>query len=352
MMKKTIAVLFGGCSSEHEISRLSAATILRNLSRDKYDVLSVGITKSGRWFLTKAAPEQVENGEWENHPSNCQAFLTPDRSIHGLFLPASGETVRVDAVIPALHGKNGEDGTVQGLLQLSGIPYVGCAALASAVCMDKAVSHTLLSAAGIGQAKYLWFYASDYAEQAAQVRERIASELGGYPVFVKPANAGSSVGVSRVDRGDDLDAAVAKAAHEDWRVVIEECITGCEVECAVLGNENPEAALVGEIGASAAFYDYDDKYVNGTSQLFIPARLSEEVMEEIRRTACRAYRLLGCEGLARVDFFVRNETEVILNELNTLPGFTSISMYPKLWEACGVSCPELLDRFLALAFER
>ena len=255
--------------------------------------------------------------------------------------------MRVDAVIPALHGKNGEDGTVQGLLQLSGIPYVGCAALASAVCMDKAVSHTLLSAAGIGQAKYLWFYASDYAEQAAQVRERIASELGGYPVFVKPANAGSSVGVSRVDRGDDLDAAVAKAAHEDWRVVIEECITGREVECAVLGNETPEAALVGEIGASAAFYDYDDKYINGTSQLFIPARLSEEVMEEIRRTACRAYRLLGCEGLARVDFFVRNETEVILNELNTLPGFTSISMYPKLWEACGVSCPELLDRYLA-----
>ena len=160
------------------------------------------------------------------------------------------------------------------------------------------------------------------------------------------------MGVSRVDRGDDLDAAVAKAAHEDWRVVIEECITGREVECAVLGNENPEAALVGEIGASAAFYDYDDKYINGTSQLFIPARLSEEVMEEIRRTACRAYRLLGCEGLARVDFFVRNETEVILNELNTLPGFTSISMYPKLWEACGVSCPELLDRLLELAFAR
>ena len=255
-------------------------------------------------------------------------------------------------MIPALHGKNGEDGTVQGLLQLSGIPFVGCAALASAVCMDKAVSHTLLASAGIGQARYLWFYASDYAEQQASVRERIAADLGGYPVFVKPANAGSSVGVSRVDRGDDLDTAVAKAAHEDWRVVIEECITGREVECAVLGNEKPEAALVGEIAASATFYDYDDKYVNGTSQLYIPARLSPQVIDEIRRTACRAYRLLGCEGLARVDFFVRNETEVILNELNTLPGFTSISMYPKLWEACGLSCSALLDRLIALAFER
>lgn len=351
-MKKTIAVLFGGCSSEHEISRLSAATVLRNLSREAYEPVAVGITKEGAWFLTEASPEEIEKGTWEKHPSNRQAFLTPDRTVHGLFLPASGDTLRLDAVIPALHGKNGEDGTVQGLLQLSGIPFVGCAALASAVCMDKAVSHTLLASAGIGQARYLWFYASDYAEQQAAVRERIAADLGGYPVFVKPANAGSSVGVSRVDRGDDLDAAVAKAAHEDWRVVIEECITGREVECAVLGNEKPEAALVGEIAASATFYDYDDKYVNGTSQLYIPARLSPQVIDEIRRTACRAYRLLGCEGLARVDFFVRNETEVILNELNTLPGFTSISMYPKLWEACGLSCSALLDRLIALAFER
>ena len=218
--------------------------------------------------------------------------------------------------------------------------------------MDKAVSHTLLDAAGIRQAKYLWFYASDYAGEAETVRARILSELGGYPVFVKPANAGSSVGVSRVESAGELDAAVAKAAHEDWRVVIEECIVGREVECAVLGNEKPEAALVGEIGASAAFYDYDDKYINGTSRLYIPARLTPEVIEEVRRTACRAYRLLGCEGLARVDFFVRNETEIILNELNTLPGFTSISMYPKLWESCGVSCPELLDRLIDLAFAR
>ena len=351
-MKKTIAVLFGGCSSEHEISRLSAATVLRNLSREKYDVLSVGITKSGRWFLTEASPEAVENGEWENSPLNRQAFLSPDRSVHGLVLPGAEKMLRVDAVIPVLHGKNGDDGTVQGLLQLAGIPFVGCAALASAVCMDKAVSHTLLDAAGIRQAKYLWFYASDYAGEAETVRARILSELGGYPVFVKPANAGSSVGVSRVESAGELDAAVAKAAHEDWRVVIEECIVGREVECAVLGNEKPEAALVGEIGASAAFYDYDDKYINGTSRLYIPARLTPEVIEEVRRTACRAYRLLGCEGLARVDFFVRNETEIILNELNTLPGFTSISMYPKLWESCGVSCPELLDRLIDLAFAR
>ena len=278
-MKQTVAVLFGGCSSEHEISRLSAATILRNLSPEAYDTMAVGITKSGRWFLTPASPESIENGSWENDPGNRQAFLSPDRSVHGLVLPqesGAAACLRVDVVIPALHGKNGEDGTVQGLLQLADIPYVGCAALASAVCMDKAVSHTLLSAAGIGQAKYLWFYASDYESQADQVRERIVSELGGYPVFVKPANAGSSVGVSKVTRAEELDGAVAKAAHEDWRVVIEEFVDGQEVECAVLGNEKPEAALVGEIGASAEFYDYDDKYISGTSQLFIPARLSPE----------------------------------------------------------------------------
>ncbi len=354
-MKQTVAVLFGGCSSEHEISRLSAATILRNLSPEAYDTMAVGITKSGRWFLTPASPESIENGSWENDPGNRQAFLSPDRGVHGLVLPqesGAAACLRVDVVIPALHGKNGEDGTVQGLLQLADIPYVGCATLACAVCMDKAVSHTLLAAAGIGQAKYLWFYASDYESQADQVRERIVSELGGYPVFVKPANAGSSVGVSKVARAEELDGAVAKAAHEDWRVVIEEFVDGQEVECAVLGNEKPEAALVGEIGASAEFYDYDDKYISGTSQLFIPARLSPETAEEVRRTACRAYRLLGCEGLARVDFFVRGGSEVILNELNTLPGFTSISMYPKLWEACGLPCTALLDRLIALAMER
>ena len=355
-MKQTVAVLFGGCSSEHEISRLSAATILRNLSPEAYDTMAVGITKSGRWFLTPASPESIENGSWENDPGNRQAFLSPDRGVHGLVLPqesGAAACVRVDVVIPALHGKNGEDGTVQGLLQLAGIPYVGCAALASAVCMDKAVTHSLLNNFGIEQAHYLWFFAHRYQDPQGRekIRNKILQRLS-FPIFVKPANAGSSVGVSKVSSLEELDAAVEKAMAEDGKIVVEEGIEGQEVECAVLGNDFPEVSIVGEIGASAEFYDYDDKYKNGTSQLYIPARLPEETAQEIRKTAVRAYRMLGCKGLARVDFFVqKSDGKVLLNELNTLPGFTAISMYPKLWETCGLEGPALIDRLIQCALE-
>ena len=218
--------------------------------------------------------------------------------------------------------------------------------------MDKAVTHTLLSAANIEQTHYLWFYADRYLnnpEPAAVIRRKIEARLQ-FPIFVKPANAGSSVGISKVSSMAELDAAVEKAALEDAKIVVEEGIEGQEVECAVLGNRDAEASPVGEIGASAAFYDYDDKYKSGTSQLFIPARLDDATMEEIRRIAVRAYRLLGCSGLARVDFFVRKQDgKVLLNEINTLPGFTNISMYPKLWNFAGVSFSQLIDRLIALA---
>ena len=353
-MKKKIAVLFGGCSSEHEISRMSASFILRNLSKERYDIYPIGITKKGKWLLTQAEIDEIMDGSWESREDNLSAFLSPDRSVHGLVIFSSEgvcRTVPIDCVFPVLHGKNGEDGTVQGLFQLAGIPYVGCGLLASAVCMDKSVSHTLLSAAGIPQVKNLWLYARDYLKERGQILDRIEKETG-WPVFVKPANAGSSVGVSKASNAQELDASIQLAAAEDERIVIEEAIIGQEVECAVLGNEEPKAALVGEIAASADFYDYDDKYINGTSQLYIPAHLEEQVMEEIRKTACRAYRILGCEGLARVDFFVRGGKEIILNELNTLPGFTAISMYPKLWEACGVNAEELLEKLIDCAAQR
>ena len=353
-MKKKIAVLFGGSSSEHEISRMSASFVLKNLSREQYDIYVVGITKEGKWFLTQASVDEITDGSWEARADNRQAFLSPDRSIRGMaVLSPEGacKIIPLDCVFPVLHGKNGEDGTIQGVLQLAGIPFVGCGLLASAVCMDKTVSHTLLSAAGIPQAKNLWFYASDFSKERGRILDRIQKEIG-WPVFVKPANAGSSVGVSKASSPEELNASVKLAAAEDTRIVVEEAVVGQEVECAVLGNEEPEAALVGEIAASAAFYDYDDKYINGTSQLYIPAHLSETVMQEIRSIACRAYRVLGCEGLARVDFFVRGGNEVLLNELNTLPGFTAISMYPKLWEACGVTAEELLERLIQCAAQR
>lgn len=352
-MKKTkIVVVFGGCSSEHEVSRVSAACVIQNLSSEKYDVLSVGIDKSGRWFLYNGGLDAIKDGSWEQNPGNCPAVISPDRAAHGLIVTRSNgtEILPVDVVFPVLHGKNGEDGTIQGLLQLSGIPFVGCRTLASAVCMDKAVTHTLLTAAGVKQANYLWFFAEKYETGAAKIKLKVLNRLG-YPVFVKPANAGSSVGVSKVNTEEELDAAVAKAAKEDSKIVIEECIVGQEVECAVLGNKEPQSSIIGEIAASAEFYDYDDKYKNGTSQLYIPAHLEEDVAEEIRAIAARAYRMLGCTGLARVDFFVRGGKEILLNELNTLPGFTDISMYPKLWEACGMPIPALLDKLVALAKE-
>ncbi|MBR4888096.1 MAG: D-alanine--D-alanine ligase, partial [Clostridia bacterium] len=271
---------------------------------------------------------------------------------HGIvaFYPDGVKTIPVDVIFPVLHGKNGEDGTIQGLFAMSGIPFVGCHTFASSVCMDKAATHTILSANRIEQTPYLWFYADRYEDSEGRViiRKKVNARLN-FPVFVKPANAGSSVGISKVNSMDELDEAVAKAAKEDVKIVIEEGVIGQEVECAVLGNRDAKASIVGEIGTTAAFYDYDDKYKNGTSQLYIPARLSDEISEEIRRTAVRAYRLLGCAGLSRVDFFVTPEGRIILTEINTLPGFTAISMYPKLWEATGLAYGDLLDQLVELA---
>ena len=353
MSHMTVAVLFGGQSSEHEVSRRSAYTILTNLPRDRYDAVMVGITKSGVWRLYTGDPAKIPDGSWESDPGCRPAFFSPSREFPGLLVLEDGRLreIPVDVVFPALHGKNGEDGAPQGLFQLSGVPCVGCSAAASVLCMDKAIANSLLETAGIPQAHYLWFFARNYKTGAAKIKVKVAARLG-YPVFVKPANAGSSVGVSKVLREEDLDAAVEKAAREDSKIVIEEAITGQEVECAVLGNAEPQASGAGEIGAAAEFYDYDDKYVNGEAQLYLPARIPEETAETIRKTALRAYRMLGCTGLARVDFFVRrSDGAVLLNELNTLPGFTAISMYPKLWEAAGLPLPELIDRLIRLALE-
>lgn len=353
MQKKKIAVLFGGRSPEHEVSRVSAYSVIRNLPAEKYDAVRVGITKEGRWYLFDGPAEQIPDGSWEKSGRTEPAFLTPDRGAGGLVTagPGGTRTVPVDCVFPVLHGHNGEDGTVQGLLELSGIPFVGCGTLSSAVCMDKAVTHSLLSNAGIACAKYLWFYRHNYPAGKEKIKIKIGARLG-YPVFVKPAASGSSVGVSKVAREEELDAAVEKAALDGEKILVEEAVAGQEVECAVLGNLSPEAsAVVGEIAPSAEFYDYDDKYRSGKSQLYIPAHLDEAVAREVRETAVRAFRQLGCRGFARVDFFVRGGREVLLNELNTIPGFTPISMYPKLWEASGLPYGGLLDRLIGLALE-
>lgn len=346
MNKTQVAVLFGGASSEHEVSLRSACAVMAHLSSEKYDLLRVGITKQGDWYFFEGDNAEIPSGNWIN------GKVQPcDLTRNGLRLE-NGTVLAVDVVFPVLHGKNGEDGTVQGLFDLLGLPYVGCGVMASSVCMDKAVTNMLLEQNGIAEAKFVWCYSDDYFEDPAPIAQEIADKLG-YPVFVKPANAGSSVGVSKVNTPAELHEAMQIAANEDGRIVIEEAIVGREVECAVLGNRTPIASVVGEVLPAVEFYTYDAKYADENSRTAIPADLPPETVENIRRTAVKAYRLLGCTGLSRVDFFVRNgDGAVLLNEINTLPGFTSISMYPKLFEAFGIPFSELMDRLIDLAKER
>lgn len=354
MKKTSVAVLFGGASSEHDVSLMSASSVLANIPRDKYDVHMVGITKDGRWYYYTGEIDKLPDSSWEQDSSLIPALISPDTACHGLLLLKSGgaEQIHIDVVFPVLHGKNGEDGTVQGLLQLAGIPFVGCDSVSSGICMDKALTNTMADAAGIPQAKWLCVNAFDYEQRREEYLTQAGDRLG-YPIFVKPANAGSSVGVSKAADKEELDSGILAAFVHDKKVVLEEAVDGFEIECAVLGNEEPIASVPGEIAPCNDFYDFDAKYLAGTSELFIPARLTPEKQEEVRAEACRAYRVLGCSGLARVDFFVRrSDGAVLLNEPNTIPGFTSISMYPKLFGASGVPYSELLDRLLTLAMQR
>lgn len=346
------AILFGGVSSEHEVSRLTAASILRNLDRDLFAPLPVGITKDGRWFLYRGPAEAIPDGGWEKDPGCVPALLSPDRGHHGLLVREKGgwQPLRVDVIFPALHGKNGEDGTLQGLAALAGIPCVGCGVLSSALCMDKAMTKTLLTARGIPNARWLCTTREDRDDGA--LAAETARTLG-WPVFVKPARAGSSVGVSRAEGPEALSAALDTAFREDRKVLIEEAVQGAEVECAVIGNfDCPSAApSLGEIVPKRGLYDYEGKYLDGTTDLYIPARLPEKQARAIREAAVEAYKALECTGLARVDFFATPDGGYLLNEVNTLPGFTSISMYPKLMTAAGMSYSELLTRLIRLALE-
>ena len=352
-MKKAL-ILFGGVSSEHDVSLISAKSVIENIPRDKYEVILLGITKDGRWYLYDGGVDKLPNDGWlEDESKLTPAVISPDRSVHGIAVSGSEtKTVRVDVVFPVLHGKNGEDGAVQGLLQLSGIPFVGCDMLSSACCMDKAVTNTLADAAGIPQAKWLGVKEGDYEQNKDSIIKKAAEYLG-FPIFVKPANAGSSVGVSKAKDEAGLHEAIIKAFKEDSKLVLEEGVVGTEVECAVLGNDDPVASVIGEVVPCKEFYDYEAKYIDPSSELYIPARISEEKSEQVRRAAVRAYKALGCSGLARVDFFIReSDGEVLLNEPNTIPGFTSISMYPKLFAACGVEYGDLIDKLLTLAAEK
>lgn len=355
-MKKQIALIFGGQSSEHEISCISAANVMEGLSPEKYDVHKIGITKEGHWLYVDTL-ESVKDGSWRD--STVTAVIVPDQKYRGIWkteIVSGGkqmqaELIPIDVAFPVLHGFYGEDGTIQGLFELAGIPYVGCGVLASAASMDKISTKIFADRIGIRQADYV----TDTARDGSLIRDTIdeVEKKLGYPVFVKPSNAGSSQGVSKAHDRNELEEAIRLAKKHDHRVLVEETINGREIECAVLGGEDVRASKVGEIVAAAEFYDYDAKYNNAESQTVIDPALPEETKKKIQENAIAIFKAVGGFGLSRVDFFVEEETnEVIFNEINTFPGFTDISMYPMLWEAMGLKKAELLDRLIELAYER
>ncbi len=354
MEKLRVALLFGGVSSEHEVSCVSASTILEHLDPEKYIVYPIGITRQGSWYLCGCSIAEISDGRWEHTPLR-RCVLSPDRADRGFLILEEGknpEALPVDLVFPVLHGRNGEDGRVPALCQLAGLPFVGCDMLSSAVCMDKAVANSLFDHAGIPRCEWTWADRVRCHKDPLAVARQAAEKLG-WPIFVKPANAGSSVGISKAGCEEELLKAMEVALEQDDKVVFERFVEGQEVECAVLGNDELMATHPGEILAGAEFYTYDDKYKNGVSQTLIPARLSPEKLDEVTAQAKKAYRTLGCQGLARCDFFVEKDTgRVLVNEINTLPGFTAISMYPKLMEDAGLPLPQLLDRLISLGLER
>ena len=353
MKKINVCVLFGGISPEHEVSLRSAQFVLNSLNPEKYNVFPVGITQKGDWILYGGKDyASLPDGSWQNHPDNRKAAISPIRG-QGLLSFEGDCVVRewIDVVFPVLHGENGEDGAMQGLMQLAGIPCVGPDVAASAVAMDKTLTKLVADNEGIAQADWMLVRRSDTVSRMEYILDRIEKRFS-YPVFVKPAGTGSSVGVSKACDREAVAAALLLAAQYDQKILVEEFIDGFEVEVAVMGNDTPVASVCGEIDSGADFYDYDAKYVTDTSVAYIPARIPEEVAEQVRQQAIRIYTAMGCMGLSRVDFFVtRDDQRIVFNEINTLPGFTSISMYPKLFAASGIGAEELVDELLRLAME-
>jgi D-alanine-D-alanine ligase len=369
-----VGVIYGGRSGEHEVSLASAASVMANLDRARYEPVPIRIDKDGRWTLSDRPPTAISASEAiEQSRLEAARAARQGREVHLVAHP-SGETIltiqrprrtdrendraivtglNLDVIFPVLHGPYGEDGTVQGLLELANVPYVGAGVLASAVGMDKAIGKILFAARGLPVPRFEVVLSRDWRSDPVGIGRRLIASLG-LPLFVKPANLGSSVGISKVKHEDDLEAAMALAADFDRKIVVEASVPNArEIECAVLGNEDPLASVPGEIVPSREFYDYEAKYLDGTSELLIPAPLDADQAEEVQRLSIEAFRAIDGAGMARVDFLLsRDSGAVYLNEVNTIPGFTTISMYAKLWEASGLSYPALLDRLIVLALER
>lgn len=351
MSRTIVAVLFGGRSGEHEVSRNSAFTVSQALE-SAYEVFNIGIAKDGQWYgpipLTG-----IKDFTPEKYADKLVSILPNTASGGTIYsLPSLQALARADVFFPVLHGTFGEDGTIQGLLELTGAPYVGCGVLASAVAMDKVMMKKAFARANLPQVDFISFLRSETQNNLPAVLAETESKLG-YPCFVKPVNLGSSVGISKASNRTELEEAIRTACRYDRKIIIEKGADAREIEVSVLGNENPRASIPGEIVPCNEFYDYKAKYIDDRSALYIPAPLDDKQTEEIRSLAVRAYQAIDGEGLARVDFFLTRDThEVLVNEINTLPGFTNISMYPKLWEHTGIKLTELVKQLVDLAMER
>jgi D-alanine---D-serine ligase len=345
--RKKIAVLFGGCSSEYEVSLQSAYAVITHIDTEQYELVLIGITKTGKWYLYQGDPVNILGDSWYNEEECIPAVVSPDKELHGILLMKGRETeeISLDGALPILHGRNGEDGTVQGALELAEIPVIGCGTMSSAVCMDKEMAHRLAGEQGVKVPRSYTIPREDLNLMDIKIKGR---ELG-YPLFVKPLRAGSSFGITRVEKAEDLRLAVEHAFEYDSSVILEEMIAGFEVGCAVLGTKELMTGAVDEIELSEGFFDYTEKYTLKTSKIHVPARISPEKAKEIQETAKIIYRGLGCNYFARVDMFLTPSGEIYFNEVNTIPGFTSHSRYPNMMKAAGVSFEELLSRLLELS---
>ena len=358
--KIRIGLVFGGRSGEHEVSLASATSVMANLDKEKYEVVPIGITKEGSWLLGVAPPRLLEAEQASSHQEDLEqstaVTLTGDPSLRRLIPVRGSEQLgaegALDVVFPVLHGTYGEDGALQGLLEMANVPYVGCGVLGSALGMDKEKMKMIFSSVGLPVVEALTYRRNEWERSPEEIIDAIEQRLG-YPCFVKPVNLGSSVGVNKAHSREELAHAMRVAAEYDRKIIVERGINCRELECSVLGNDEPIASVVGEVIASNEFYDYNAKYIDGKSQVIIPAAIPQATAEQVRRWAVQAFIALDLSGLSRVDFFLEKETgQVYINEVNTIPGFTQISMYSKLWEASGLSYAQLLDRLIELAIER
>ncbi len=353
--KIRVGVIFGGRSVEHEVSIVSASSVMNALDKEKYEVIPIGITKEGKWLSSKEALALLKSGEGLDRQP--EQILLPDPTKKSLVKlnsnPFSSRNEPLDVLFPVLHGIYGEDGTIQGVLELADIPYVGAGVLASAVGMDKVVQKLLFEKAGIPVVQCVWFLWKEYETNGKGIIQRIEKSLK-YPCFIKPANLGSSIGITKAHNRKELLRGIEEATQYDRKILVEKSVEGArEIECSVLGNDEPIASVPGEIIPSNEFYDYDAKYVDGKSTAIIPAKLPKAVTKKVQEIAVKGFKAIDGAGMARVDFLVQRSTyKIYLNEINTIPGFTSISMYTKLWEASGLPYPKLLDKLIGLAIER